>query len=48
MMLQNIVKKSFEEFCSMRSDSQRYLDEFLYNTDFEEKYVHFLTMKFGE
>ena len=39
-------KKSFREFCSLRSDSQRYLETFLRNTDFENEYGDFLTMKF--
>ena len=41
-------KKSFEEFCSIRQDSQRYLDEFLRDTSFKNEYGRFLTMKFPD
>ena len=40
--------KSFEEFCLLGNASQRYLNEFLYNTDFEQEYGHYLKMKFSE
>ena len=39
-------KVSFREFCAKRSDTQKYLDEFLSNTKFEQEYPHFLNMRF--
>ena len=40
-------KKSFAEFCALRSDSQRYLDHFCQeNPEFLQKYSHYINMKY--
>lgn len=39
-------KKSFEEFCAIRSDSQKYLDDFLSKTNFQKDHQEYLTMRF--
>lgn len=41
-------KKSFEEFCSLRQDSQKYLKEFLDNTKFYLEHPEYLKMKFKD
>ena len=39
-------KKSFAEFCALRQDSKRYLDEFLSATNFKEEHDYYLNMKY--
>lgn len=39
-------KKSFEEFCTMASSSQKYLDDFLSKTNFQKDHQEYLTMRF--
>ena len=41
-------KKSFKEFCSVRSDSQRYYDEFISKTQILSQHPDYMTMKFGD
>ena len=40
-------RKSFEEYCMMESRSQKYLQDFISNTNIKSDYPHFLTMRFG-
>lgn len=40
--------KSFKEFCSLGNASQKYYDEFIEKTNFENEYGNYLNMKFSD